>query len=110
MTVYEKIDALCREKGVKPARLAKEAGVPKSTLNEIKQGRTKTPSTQTLSKIAAYFGVSLDYFDSTDEVDALRDELFEKRKLLFDMSKRATPEQLDTFLVMFKALIDEKND
>ena len=68
MTVYEKIDALCREKGIKPAQLAKEAGVPKSTLNEIKQGRTKAPSTQTLSKIAAYFGVSLGYFDSNDEV------------------------------------------
>ena len=110
MTVYEKIDALCREKGIKPAQLAKEAGVPKSTLNEIKQGRTKAPSTQTLSKIAAYFGVSLGYFDSNDEVENVRDELFEKRKLLFDMSKRATPEQLDTFLVMFKALIDDKND
>ena len=110
MTVYEKIDALCREKGIKPAQLANEAGVPKSTLNEIKQGRTKAPSTQTLSKIAAYFGVSLGYFDSNDEVENVRDELFEKRKLLFDMSKRATPEQLDTFLVMFKALIDDKNE
>ena len=110
MTVYEKIDALCREKGIKPAQLANEAGVPKRTLNEIKQGRTKAPSTQTLSKIAAYFGVSLGYFDSNDEVENVRDELFEKRKLLFDMSKRATPEQLDTFLVMFKALIDDKNE
>ena len=84
--------------------------MPKSTLNEIKQGRTKAPSTQTLSKIAAYFGVSLGYFDSNDEVENVRDELFEKRKLLFDMSKKATPEQLDTFLVMFKALIDDKNE
>ena len=109
MTMYEKIQYLCDEKNIKLAHLSKEANVPKSTLSELKQGRTKTLSTQTLSKIANYFGVSLDYFD-IDSVDDVKDELFEKRKLLFDMSKRATKEQLDTFLVMFKAVIDEKNE
>ncbi len=107
MTIYEKILELCNRKGIKPSQLCREAGIPKSTFNEIKQGRTKTPSTVTLGKIAAYFGVSLGYFDGNDEVDEIKDELFEKRKLLFDMSKRATSSQLDTFLVMFKALIDE---
>lgn len=110
MTIYEKILTLCTEKGIKPSQLCREAGIPKSTLSEIKQGRTKTPSTVTLGKIAAYFGVSLGYFDENDEVEEIRDELFEKRKLLFDMSKRATPSQLDTFLVMFKAIIDDNEE
>ncbi len=109
MTMYEKILELCNEKGIKPAQLSKDAGVPKSTISELKQGRTKTLSTQTLSKIANYFGVSLGYFDINDEVDDIKDELFEKRKLLFDMSKKATQEQLDTFLVMFKAVINEND-
>lgn len=104
--MYEKIQYLCDEKNIKLAHLCKEANIPKSTLSELKQGRTKTLSTSTLSKIANYFGVSLDYFD-IDGIDDKKDELFEKRKLLFDMSKKATKEQLDTFLVMFKALIDE---
>jgi len=107
--MYEKIQYLCDEKGIKAAQLCKEAGIPKSTLSELKQGRTKILSTQTLSKIANYFSVSLDYFD-IDSVDDTKDELFEKRKLLFDMSKKATKEQLDTFLVMFKAVIDDDNN
>ena len=107
--MYDKIYELCVEKGIKPAALCKAIGIPKSTLSELKQGRTKTLSTQTLSKIAQYFNVSLGYFDDTfNSADAIRDELFEKRKLLFDMSKRATEEQLDTFLIMFKALFDKE--
>ncbi len=106
LSMYDRIHALCIERGIKPAQLCKEAGIPKSALSELKQGRTKTLSTQTLSKIAAYFNVSLGYFDVYDEVDDIQNELFEKRKLLFDMSKRATKEQLDTFLVMFKAVVD----
>ncbi len=109
MNMYEKILQLCNEKGIKPAGLCKAAGIPKSTLSELKQGRTKTLSTQTLSKIAQYFNVSLGYFDENfDPVEDAKDELFEKRKLLFDMSKRATEDQLDTFLVMFQALIDKE--
>ena len=108
MTMYEKIQALCQQKEIKVSQLCKDAGIPKSTLSELKQGRTKTLSTQTLRKIASYFNVSLDYFDfdSGDEVDSIRDELFIKRKLLFDMSEKATKEQLDTFLIMLKAVID----
>ena len=107
--MYEKIQYLCDEKNIKLAHLCKEANIPKSTISELKQGRTKTLSTSTLSKIANYFGVSLDYFD-IDGIDDKKDELFEKRKLLFDMSKKATKEQLDTFLVMFKAVIDDDNN
>lgn len=111
MNMYEKIQRLCDEKGIKPAVLCKAAGIPKSTLSELKQGRTKTLSTQTLSKIAQYFNVSLGYFDETfDPTEEVRDELFEKRKLLFDMSKRVTEEQLDTFLVMLSAIADKEGE
>lgn len=109
MNMYEKIQELCDDKGIKVATLCRETGVPKSTISELKQGRTKTLSTQNLSKIAQYFNVSLDYFnDNFDIIDEKRDELFQKRKLLFDMSKKATEDQLDTFLVMFKALIEQE--
>ena len=111
MNMYEKIMELCAEKNIKPAGLCKATGIPKSTLSELKQGRTKQLSTQNLSKIAQYFNVSLDYFDDNyDPIEDRRDELFEKRKLLFDMSKRATEDQLDTFLVMFRALIDKEEN
>lgn len=111
MSMYDKIYKLCQEKGIKPANLCNAIGIPKSTITELKQGRTKSLSTQTLQKIAQYFNISLGYFDEVaDPVDGIRDRLFEKRKLLFDLSDKATEEQLDSFLVMFKALVDNEED
>lgn len=108
--MYEKIYQLCEEKGIKPGKLCTEIGIPKSTLTELKTGRTKNLSTQTLSKIAQYFNVSLGYFDEAfDPVDSAKNDIFKKRRLLFDMSERATEEQLDSFIVMFKALIDKED-
>ncbi len=108
--MYEKIQDLCDQKHIKPAELARETGISKSTLTDLKQGRSKSLSAQNISKIAQFFEISSDYFyDDADNIDEKKDELFQKRKLLFDMSHKATEEQLDTFLVMFKALIDEDN-
>lgn len=109
--MHNKIQFLCDQKGIKIAQLCKEAGIPKSTISDLKNGRTKTLSTQTLKKIANYFNVSLDYFDSTNDMaDEIRDELFEKRKLLFDMSKRANEEQLDAVINVVKTLIGNNED
>lgn len=104
MNMYEKIEFLCKDRGIRPSTLCKDICIPRSTLSELKCGRTKTLSTQNLSKIAKYFGVTIGYFDSSEDgVDQLRDELFEKRRLLFDMSARATEDQLDAILGMLKS-------
>ncbi len=107
--MYDKIQELCDERNIKPAELSRETGVPKSTLTDLKQGRTKTLSAQNLSKIAVFFGVSADYFyidaDSTDEK---QNELFKKRKLLFDISSRATEDQLDLFIDTLQTIIKEE--
>ena len=109
--MHNKIEFLCKQQGIKIAQLCKEAGIPKSTISDLKNGRTKTLSTQTLKKIAKYFNVSLDYFDNTNDiVDIKKDELFEKRKLLFDMSKRANEEQLDAVINVVKTLIGNNED
>ena len=64
-----------------------------------------------LKKIAKYFNVSLDYFDNTNDiVDIKKDELFEKSKLLFDMSKRANEEQLDAVISVVKSLVGNNDD
>jgi transcriptional regulator with XRE-family HTH domain len=58
--MYEKVQYLCDERNIKLAHLCKEANIPKSTLSELKQGRTKTLSTSTLSKIANEFNTTVD--------------------------------------------------
>ena len=60
-TLYERIIALCEERGVTGSRVCLELGLSKSTLSDIKNGRKKGMSTDTVQKFANYFGVSIEY-------------------------------------------------
>lgn len=59
--IYERIESLCKKSGINITIMCKETEVPRSALSDYKAGRTKSLSTATLSKIAVYFGVSVDY-------------------------------------------------
>lgn len=59
--LYSNIHALCEKEGVKDGTLCANIGIRRSFLSELKAGRTKSLSTEVLSKIAAYFNVSVDY-------------------------------------------------
>ena len=59
--LYSNIHALCEKKGIKDGTLCSNIGIRRSFLSELKAGRTKSLSTEVLSKIAAYFNVSVDY-------------------------------------------------
>ena len=60
-TLYERIIALCNERGVSGSRMCLDLGLSKSTLSNMKSGRTAGLSTPTTQKIAAYFNVSVGY-------------------------------------------------
>ena len=59
--LYERITALCKQKGVTGSRMCLELGLSKSTLSDIKSGRKKGLSTANAQKIASYLGVSIEY-------------------------------------------------
>lgn len=59
--LYEIIVGLCNERGVTQYRMCKDAGVARSTMTELKSGRTQSLSAETLQKIAGYFRVPVDY-------------------------------------------------
>lgn len=65
--LYELIENLCKEKGTNITAMCKASGVSRAPLTELKMGRSKTLSSATLSKIAAYFGVSVDYLLGNEE-------------------------------------------
>lgn len=46
--------------------MSNEVGISRSFMTELKSGRTKNPSADTLSKLAAYFNVSVDDLVSLD--------------------------------------------
>lgn len=109
METYEKIRELCVEHGENMSVLASAIGVRSSVFTELKKGRTKQLSVSTLNKISEHFGVPTSFFldADTSDTDSKREELFRKRKLLFDMSGKATSEDLDTIIKIVDAFIGE---
>lgn len=61
LNLYNVIAQLCGTKGISGYRLCKEIGIQPSILTDLKVGRKQSLSADTLSKIAIYFGVSVDY-------------------------------------------------
>ncbi len=58
--LYEKIEQLCQNNGIKVAELARATNINKTVFSELKNGRTKFLSTERLILIADYFDISLD--------------------------------------------------
>lgn len=59
--VYERIAELCDEKGVKAARMCREAGLSRNFMTELKSGRNNSIGTPTAMKLSAYFNVPIPY-------------------------------------------------
>lgn len=68
--MYDKIEKLCNQRGIKIGRLCQDLKIHRSVLSELKSGRTKRLSTETLDKLSKYFGVSIDYFVDNNEKDS----------------------------------------
>ena len=111
MTTYEKLQDLCRRRGIRLSVLSREAGISGSVFTELKTGRTKRLSAATLDKAARYFGVPVDaLLDDGESADDIQEQLYQKRLLLFDKSEKATATELDTILKLVDALIGDGGD
>ncbi len=58
-SLYENIQKLCDDKGIRPGRLCDEVGISRGLMTDLKMGRKKSVSAETAQKIAAYFGISV---------------------------------------------------
>lgn len=59
-TIYNSIQELCEQSGVKPGKMCNNIGISRSILTDLKTGRKKSINTDTAKKIADYFNVSVD--------------------------------------------------
>jgi len=66
-TLYDRIQDLCKGKGVSGSRMCLDLGLSKSTLSDMKKGRTKGISVPTAQKIAGYFGITVDELYGMEE-------------------------------------------
>lgn len=79
--MYEIFVDLLQQRGVTPYQVAKATGVSNGCLSDWKRGRS-TPKYEALSKIADYFGVSVDYLLGKSKEKVAFDGDFEKYGLL----------------------------
>lgn len=59
--LYEVLSALCNEKGITGYRMCKDCGIQPSIMTDLKMGRREGLKAETATKIASYFGVTVDY-------------------------------------------------
>ena len=63
--LYETIQTLCENRGIRPGRLSR------GLMTDLKMGRKKTINAETAQKIAGYFGISVGRLLGYEEADVL---------------------------------------
>lgn len=88
MTLLEKLDALKRQTGDSNASLARNAGIPVTTIYGLYQKGYANMQLSTLQALCSYFGVPLDYLakdtDDNSTEPAPQDRLSEKEREFLD--------------------------
>ena len=73
-TLYERLDALCKERGIKGGRMCGDLGISKSLMTDLKMGRKTGVSAVTAQKIASYFDVSVGYLLGEEEKEQQKEK------------------------------------
>lgn len=117
-TLYERLDALCKERGVKGGRMCTDLGISKSLMTDLKSGRKKGVNAETAQKIASYFDVTVGYLlgeEVQKEKPLVNDdeelteylEILKTRpemRMLFQISKDATKEDVEQAVRVIEAI------
>lgn len=111
----ERLKSLRLQAGLTQRELAEKLGIAHSTLGMYELGK-RVPDIDTMDSIADYFNVTIDYISGKDsrslyyltpEQAQFAQEMFEKpgQRTLFDMTKNATPEQMDAIRDIVKSIM-----
>ena len=107
-TLYEKIQDLFKNKGVSGSRMCLDLGLSKSTMSDLKYGRTKGMSTATAQKIASYFDVSLGYLlgeeDKKENPTVEDDGISEAKQKLIDKIKKLPEDKIQLLLQIAESI------
>lgn len=120
-TMYERIETLCKQRETNVTAMCRALGISRSALSELKTGRTKSLSYETLSAIAEHFGASVEELGGkpapqphsptlTEEEAELQEYLEELRnnpqkRMFFSLTKDATKEDVEKAVKIIEALL-----
>lgn len=105
-TIYNNIQALCDEKGIKPGKMCVDIGISKSILTGLKNGTKKNIQTDTAQKIAEYFGVPVGRLLGIEEKEkpiVNDDELSDTHIELIEFARTLSEEDAAVLLAALKA-------
>ncbi len=106
-----RIEGLCKERGITGYRLCKDVGISPNIMTELKMGRRDGISAKTANKIASYFDVTVAYLLGEEEAPTPKDE----RSITFDdftyamhnETKNLSQEKKDMLLQMARFFNEE---
>ena len=116
-TFYERVMKLSKERGISGSRACVDIGLSKSTLSDLKAGRKKSVSTETVQKFADYFGVTVGYLLGKEEKPTVTDgqkesspsemQLTEGEKELLELFRLVPEAQQPMVLNMIRAALGQ---
>lgn len=98
------------EQGLTLKQIADKIGVSEATVQRWESGNIKSLRQGRIAMLAEILHTTPSHlmgWDEPDAVEEIQDELFEKRKILFDLSQKATAEDLDKFIKMLNVMLGE---
>jgi transcriptional regulator with XRE-family HTH domain len=104
--LYNRIEELCAKQGVSAYRLCKDIGIRGSVLSDLRTGRKQGLSSKTLTLIAEYFGVSIDYLLGKEEAATPKDDRSAKEAQAMELFSRLSPEEQEIVLAQLRGLTD----
>ena len=108
-TLHERIQELCKSKGVSGSRMCLDLGMSKSTLSDLKSGRKKGLNAETAHKIATYLNVSVGYLlgeEGEKMPTAQGDGLTESQRKLMDFAKSVPDDKAEMILRVMKSIVE----
>ena len=87
-----------------------DLGLSKSTLSDMKYGRTKGISMPTAQKIAGYFGITVDELygvEEQNEKPTVQDDgLTENQRILMEFAKSVPDDKAEMILRVMKSIVE----
>lgn len=104
--LYSNIETLCKSRGISITTMCKESGASRGSLTDLKQGRNTALHPDTLKKIAAYFGVSVDYLLGNEERPVISEA--DIKAAFFNGEKDLSAKEIDALWSETKEFIEFK--
>jgi len=114
MNVHERIKNRRKELSISADHVAKALNVSRATIYRYESSEIEKLPTSIIEPLCKVLKTTPAYLMGWDDnvseedknTDNIRDELFEKRKLLFDLSAKATEKDLDKIIKIVETLTE----